>query len=156
MIFSNAASTFNLLTGDVADPVVVTYDANAIPKDEPLTIDEDGDGVGETDPSWYTVTIPATQVLPWEATATNIKYVVASQLKTGDAVKVTVDDADKAYKMTGVGGELTYSLENATFTAPSAVYDAETSVTVKVALDDWKSVAIDSYTDTLTFTAEIV
>ena len=118
--------------------------------------DEDGDGVGETDPSWYTVTIPATQVLPWEATATNIKYTVASQLKTGDAVKVTVDDADKAYKMTGVGGELTYSLENATFTAPSAVYDAETSVTVKVALNDWKSVAIDSYTDTLTFTAEIV
>lgn len=118
--------------------------------------DEDGDGVGETDPSWYTVTIPATQVLPWEATATNIKYTVASQLKTGDAVKVTVDDADKAYKMTGVGGELTYSLENATFIAPSAVYDAETSVTVKVALDDWKSVAIDSYTDTLTFTAEIV
>ena len=118
--------------------------------------DEDGDGVGETDPSWYTVTIPATQTLPWEATATNIKYTVASQLKTGDAVKVTVDDADKAYKMTGVGGELTYSLENATFIAPSAVYDAETSVTVKVALNDWKSVAIDSYTDTLTFTAEIV
>mgnify|MGYP003557600759 FL=1 len=118
--------------------------------------DEDGDGVGETDPSWYTVTIPATQVLPWEATATNIKYTVASQLKTGDAVKVTVDDADKAYKMTAAGGELKYSLENAIFTAPSAVYDAETSVTVKVALNDWKSVAIDSYTDTLTFTAEIV
>ena len=118
--------------------------------------DEDGDGIGETDPSWYTVTIPATQTLPWEATSSNIKYTVASQLKTGEAVKVTVDDADKAYKMTAAGGELKYSLENETFTAPSAVYDAETSVTVKVALNDWKSVAIDSYTDTLTFTAEIV
>lgn len=118
--------------------------------------DEDGDGVGETDPSWYTVTIPATQTLPWEATSTDIEYAVASQLKTGKAVKVTVADADAAYKMTCAGGELAYSLDNATFTAPSAVYDNTTSVTVKVALDDWKSVAIDSYTDTLTFTAEIV
>ena len=118
--------------------------------------DTDNDGVGDTEASLYKVTIPATQALPWEATSSNIKYTVASQLKTGEAVKVTVDDADKAYKMTAAGGELKYSLENATFTAPSAVYDAETSVTVKVAIDDWKSVAIDNYTDTLTFTAEIV
>lgn len=118
--------------------------------------DTDNDGVGDTEASWYTVTIPATQTLPWEATSSNIKYTVASQLKTGEAVMVKVDDADKAYKMTAAGGELKYSLENATFTAPSAVYNAETSVTVKVALNDWKSVAIDNYTDTLTFTAEIV
>ena len=118
--------------------------------------DEDGDGVGETDPSWYTVTIPATQTLPWEATSTDIEYAVASQLKTGEAIKVTVADADAAYKMTSNGGELAYTLDNATFTAPSAVYDDTASVTVKVALDDWKSVAIDNYTDTLTFTAEIV
>ena len=118
--------------------------------------DEDGDGVGETDPSWYTVTIPATQTLPWETETKDIEYTVASQLKTGEAVKVTVADADAAYKMTSNGGELAYTLDNATFTAPSAVYDDTASVTVKVALDDWKSVAIDNYTDTLTFTAEIV
>lgn len=117
--------------------------------------DTDGDGVGDTEAAWYTVTIPATQTLPWEATSKDIEYTVASQLKTGDVVKVTVDDADKAYKMTATGGELDYTLENATFTAPSSVYDAKTSVTVKVALDEWKSVAIDNYTDTLTFTAEI-
>ena len=117
--------------------------------------DEDGDGIGETDPSWYTVTIPATQTLPWEATSTDIEYAVASQLKTGDVVKVTVTDADGAYKMTSTGGELAYTLENATFTADSAVYYDTAKVTVKVALNDWKSVAIDNYTDTLTFTAEI-
>ena len=117
--------------------------------------DEDGDGVGETDPSWYTVTIPATQTLPWETETKDIEYTVASQLKTGEAVKVTVADADAAYKMTSAGGELAYTLDNATFTAPSAVYDDTAKVTVKVALNDWKSVAIDSYTDTLTFTAEI-
>ena len=77
--------------------------------------DEDGDGIGETDPSWYTVTIPATQTLPWEATSTDIEYAVASQLKTGDVVRVTVTDADGAYKMTSTGGELDYTLENATF-----------------------------------------
>ena len=58
--------------------------------------------------------------------------------------------------MTSNGGELAYTLDNATFTAPSAVYDDTAKVTVKVALDDWKSAAIDNYTDTLTFTAEIV
>lgn len=117
--------------------------------------DTDGDGVGDTEAAWYTVTIPATQILPWEATSTDIEYTVASQLKTGDVVKVTVDDADQAYKMTATGGELDYKLENEIFIAPSSVCDAKTSVTVKVALDEWKSVAIDNYTDILTFTAGI-
>ena len=118
--------------------------------------DTDNDGVGDTEAAWYTVTIPATQTLPWEATSTDIKYAVASQLNTSDAVKVTVTDADGAYKMTSTsGGALDYTLENAVFTADSAVYDDTASVTVKVALNEWKSVAIDNYTDTLTFTAEI-
>lgn len=118
--------------------------------------DTDDDGIGDTEAAWYTVTIPATQTLPWEATSTDIEYAVASQLKTGDAVKVTVTDADGAYKMTNTAGDaLAYTLENATFTADSAVYDDTASVTVKVALNEWKSVAIDNYTDTLTFTAEI-
>lgn len=119
--------------------------------------DTDGDGIGDTDPSWYTVTIPATQTLAWETESKDIEYTVASQLNTGKAVEVTVADADATYKMTSTaGGTLAYTLENTTFTAPSAVYDDTTIVTVKVALDDWKSVAIDNYTDTLTFTAEIV
>ena len=118
--------------------------------------DTDGDGVGDTEATWYTVTIPATQTLPWETETKDIEYAVASQLKTGDEVKVTVTDANGAYKMTSVaGGSLAYTLENATFIAPSAVYDDTAKVTVKVALNDWKSVAIDNYTDTLTFTAEI-
>lgn len=118
--------------------------------------DTDNDGIGDTEAAWYTVTIPATQTLPWEANSTDIEYEVASQLKTGDVVKVTVTDADGVYKMTATGGDLDYTLKNATFEANSAVYDDMASVTVKVALDDWKSVAIDNYTDTLTFTAEIV
>lgn len=118
--------------------------------------DTDDDGIGDTEADWYTVTIPATQTLAWETESKDIEYTVASQLKTGEAVKVTVADADAAYKMTSAGGELAYTLDNATFTAPSAVYDDTAKVTVKVALDDWKSVAIDNYTDTLTFTAEIV
>ena len=118
--------------------------------------DTDGDGIGDTEATWYTVTIPATQTLAWETESKDIEYTVASQLKTGEAVKVTVADADAAYKMTSNGGELAYTLDNATFTAPSAVYGDTAKVTVKVALDDWKSVAIDNYTDTLTFTAEIV
>ena len=118
--------------------------------------DTDNDGIGDTEAAWYTVTIPATQTLPWEAVSTDIEYAVASQLKTGEAVKVTVKDADDDYKMTAAGGSLDYTLENATFTANSAVFDGTASVIVKVASNEWKSAAIDNYTDTLTFTAEIV
>ena len=56
----------------------------------PVTVD--GTIVGAS----FTVTIPATVTLPWETEEKNIKYTVACQLKTGDVVKVTVDDVSIA------------------------------------------------------------
>ena len=82
------------------------------------TTKEDG-----SDPAWYTVTIPATQEIFWEATTTDIEYVINSQLATGDFVKVTVADADDAYLMTkdGSNATLAYAITDAEYTASAEV-----------------------------------
>lgn len=84
MEFSNAASTFNLLTGDVADPVVVSYEANEIPKGEALTIDEDGDGVKEKAYIYASMSY----ILVDDATAGG------AEKATLENVKITMIDAD--------------------------------------------------------------
>ena len=83
-----------------------------------LTTKEDG-----SDPTWYTVTIPAAQEIFWEATATEIEYTINSQLATGDLVKVTVADADNAYLMTkdGSNATLAYDIADKDYTATAEV-----------------------------------
>ncbi len=119
-----------------------------------LTTKEDG-----TDPTWYTVTIPATQEIFWEATATEIKYTINSQLATGDLVKVTVADADNAYLMTkdGSTATLAYAITDAEYTATAeVVVDEVDTVTIDTSMAAWATVPVDAYSDTLTFTAELV
>ena len=113
------------------------------------TKDKDGN-----DAEQYIVTIPADTVIPWGEAETDVSYSVEAHLTRNNRVNVTVA-GNGAMKTADGAYSLAYTLENATFTADSAVYDDTAKVTVKVALNDWKSVAIDSYTDTLTFTAEI-
>lgn len=118
------------------------------------TTKEDG-----SDPTWYTVTIPATQEIFWEATATNIEYTINSQLATGDFVKVSVADADAVYKMTKTGSTATldYAITDAEYTASAEVVaDEADTVTIDTSMASWTTVPVDTYSDTLTFTAEIV
>ena len=89
--FSNAASTFNLLTGDVADPVVVSYDANEIPKGEPLTIDEDGDGVKEKSYIYA-----------------SMSYILVDDATAGGAEKATLDNV-KITMIDNEGDELEFT-----------------------------------------------
>ncbi len=118
-----------------------------------LTTKEDG-----TDPTWYTVTIPATQTIYWEATATEINYTINSQLATGDFVNVVVADSDNAYVMTNAGGNtLAYAITDAEYTASAeVVVDEADTVTIDTSMAAWTTVPVDSYSDTLTFTATIV
>ena len=119
-----------------------------------LTTKEDG-----SDPTWYTVTIPATQEIFWEATATEIEYTINSQLATGDLVKVTVADADGAYVMTkdGSTATLAYEIADAEYTATAeVVVDEVDTVTIDTSKAAWATVPVDTYSDTLTFTAEIL
>ncbi len=118
-----------------------------------LTTKEDG-----SDPTWYTVTIPATQTIYWEATSTEVEYSISSQLATGDFVKVTVADADAAYVMTNAGGNtLQYAITDAEYTASAEVItDEADTVTIDTSMAAWTQVPVDTYSDTLTFTAAIV
>lgn len=116
---------------------------------ETLTTKEDG-----SDPTWYTVTIPATQTIYWEADYTDVKYTINSQLATGDAVFVVV--SGNSSLKNAAGDILEYGLANNEYTATaSVVVDEEASVTVDTSGANWSGVPVDKYTDTLTFTASI-
>ena len=121
-----------------------------------LTTKEDG-----SDPTWYTVTIPASQEIFWEAKTTDVKYTINSQLATGDLVKVSVKDADEKYLMTkeGSNATLAYVIADAdkVYTASAEVTtDEADTVTIDTTYANWAGVPVDSYSDILTFTAEIV
>lgn len=116
---------------------------------ETLTTKEDG-----SDPTWYTVTIPASQTIYWEATSTDVEYVINSQLATGELVKVSVAGSGK---MTNGSANLDYAITDAEYTSTAAVVvDEVDTVTIDTSMAAWAEVPVDAYSDTLTFTAEIV
>ncbi len=116
-----------------------------------LTTKEDG-----SDPVWYTVTIPATQEIFWEATTTDIEYKINSQLATGDFVKVTVAGSG-LLKKDGSTATLAYAITDTEYTASAeVVVDEADTVTIDTTNAAWATVPVDTYSDTLTFTAEIV
>ena len=114
-----------------------------------LTTKEDG-----SDPTWYTVTIPASQTIYWEATSTAIEYTINSQLATANKVKVTVSGSGL---MTNGTDTLAYDITDAEYTSSAAVVvDEADTVTIDTSAAAWTTVPVDSYSDTLTFTAAIV
>lgn len=115
------------------------------------TTKEDG-----SDPVWYTVTIPATQDIFWEATTTDIEYKINSQLATGDFVKVTVAGSG-LLKKDGSTATLAYAITDTEYTASAeVVVDEADTVTIDTTNAAWATVPVDTYSDTLTFTAEIL
>ena len=118
--------------------------------------DTDNDGIGDTEVAWYTVTIPATQEIFWEATTTDIEYKINSQLATGDFVKVTVAGSG-LLKKDGSTATLAYAITDTEYTATAeVVVDEADTVTIDTTNAAWATVPVDKYSDTLTFTAEIV
>lgn len=117
-----------------------------------------------TDNGTFVVTIPAEMPIPWNTantdSATDFTYSVESQLKTGKLIQVDV--AQNSANMTSASGAtlaytITGDITAVKTTAP--VVAAGTfvkTVTVNVAGTAWANAAIDEYSDTLTFTAQIV
>lgn len=133
-----AAIEYNDGTGAGSDTIIET-----------LTTREDG-----SDPTWYTVTIPASQTIYWEATSTAVPYSISSQLATGNKVNVTVAGSGL---MTNGTDTLAYAITDAEYTASAAVItDEADTVTIDTSMAAWTTVPVDAYTDTLTFTATIV
>ena len=128
------------------------------------TVDGKGTATVKTDISavagdgTFTVSYPAEMYIPWGQPATDFTYTVTSQLKTGKVVQVGV--AQNNTVMTAAStATLAYSISGditaVKMTAP-VVTDVEKTVTVNVADTAWDAAAIDTYSDTLTFTATIV
>lgn len=117
-----------------------------------------------TDTGTFVVIIPAEMPIPWNTantdSATDFTYSVESQLKTGKVIQVDV--AQNSANMTSASGAtlaytITGDITAVKTTAP--VVAAGTfvkTVTVNVAGTAWANAAIDEYSDTLTFTAQVV
>lgn len=117
-----------------------------------------------TDTGTFVVTIPAEMPIPWNTANTDsskdFTYSVESQLKTGKVIQVDVAQ-NSANMISASGATLAYTITGditaVKTTAP--VVAAGTfvkTVTVNVAGTAWANAAIDEYSDTLTFTAQVV
>lgn len=117
-----------------------------------------------TDNGTFVVTIPAEMPIPWNTantdSATDFTYSVESQLKTGKLIQVDVAQ-NNANMTSASGATLAYTITGdiTAVKTTASVVAAGTfvkTVTVNVAGTAWANAAIDEYSDTLTFTAQIV
>lgn len=117
-----------------------------------------------TDNGTFVVTIPAEMPIPWNTANTDsskdFTYSVESQLKTGKLIQVDVAQ-NNANMTSASGATLAYTITGditavKTTTPVVAAGTFVKTVTVKVAGAAWANAAIDEYSDTLTFTAQIV
>lgn len=117
-----------------------------------------------TDNGTFVVTIPAEMPIPWNTANTDsskdFTYSVESQLKTGNLIQVDVAQ-NNANMTSASGATLAYTITGditaVKTTTPVVVAGTFVkTVTVNVAGTAWANAAIDEYSDTLTFTAQIV
>lgn len=117
-----------------------------------------------TDNGTFVVTIPAEMPIPWNTANTDsskdFTYSVESQLKTGKVIQVDVAQ-NNANMTSASGATLAYTITGditavKTTTPVVAAGTFVKTVTVNVAGTAWANAAIDEYSDTLTFTAQIV
>lgn len=117
---------------------------------------------GGDDARSFTVTVPADQEIPWGAASYDVSYEVETHLAYGETLAVTVagEQGYMSYSPeAGVELPLPYALEGGVDyeTAEPNVYPAVTvPLNVVVTEEDWNEAVIGTYSDTLTFTAEIL
>lgn len=105
---------------------------------------------------YYTVTFPAETTIAWGTVDTTIKYNVSTQLIPTATLKVTVAQDNAAMKSADET-ELPYTLSGDTeVTGIAPFVSEEKSLNINITDANWKSVPVDDYSDTLTFTASIV
>ena len=105
---------------------------------------------------YYTVTFPAETKIAWGTVDTTIKYNVSTQLIPTATLTVTVAQDNAAMKSADET-ELPYTLSGDTeVTGIAPFVSEEKSLNINITDANWKSVPVDDYSDTLTFTASIV
>lgn len=110
------------------------------------------------DAETYSVTIPADTDIAWGTPEVDVSYTVESHLSRNKAVTVSVSGSGE---MKTEDGEYTlaYTLDGAVeYVADRpTVYPAATQE-LKVLIDmyDWNTAVVESYSDVLTYTSEVV
>ena len=105
---------------------------------------------------YYTVTYPAETTIAWGTADTTIQYNVTTQLIPTATLNVTVAQDNAAMKSADET-ELPYTLSGDTeVTGIAPFVSEEKSLNINITDANWKSVPVDDYSDTLTFTASIV
>ena len=105
---------------------------------------------------YYTVTFPAETTIAWGTEDTTIKYTVSTQLIPTATLTVTVAQDNAAMKSADET-QLPYTLSGDTeVTGIAPFVSEEKSLNINITDANWKSVPVDDYSDTLTFTASIV
>lgn len=110
------------------------------------------------DAETYTVTIPADTTIAWGTESTDVSYTVESHLARNKAVSVAVAGSGEMKTVDGAY-TLAYTLDGATaFTAehPVVYPAAAQAINVLIAADDWNTAVVESYSDVLTYTAEVI
>lgn len=108
----------------------------------------------------FTVTFPAEVSIPWGTTVQEIDYTVESHLGHKKALSVSVSgsgimtyspDAETTY-------QLPYTLKDASYTAdsPNIYPSSKQKLAVDIGARTWNFIPVEQYSDTLTFTAEVV
>lgn len=118
----------------------------------------------------YTVIIPATITIPWEAPSKSFQYSVGNvHLETGKRLKVSFasQGIEKVlldgngyklpYKFTNIDNESVHDDELGYITsAEVALETVYRPFNISIAEKDWKTVPVNVYTGNLTFTVDVV
>lgn len=136
-------------------PAFALTEADGNPASDTAKVKTNYDNLKATG-GYYTVTFPAETKIAWGTVDTTIKYNVSTQLIPTATLTVTVAQDNAAMKSADET-ELPYTLSGDTeVTGIAPFVSEEKSLNINITDANWKSVPVDDYSDTLTFTASIV
>lgn len=136
-------------------PAFALTEADGNPASDTAEVKTNYDNLEATG-GYYTVTFPAETTIAWGTVDTTIQYNVTTQLIPTATLNVTVKQDNAAMKSADET-ELPYTLSGDTeVTGIAPFVSEEKSLNINITDANWKSVPVDDYSDTLTFTASIV
>lgn len=136
-------------------PAFALTEADGNPASDTAEVKTNYDNLEATG-GYYTVTYPAETTIAWGTEDTTIQYNVTTQLIPTATLTVTVAQDNAAMKSADET-ELPYTLSGDTeVTGIAPFVSEEKSLNINITDANWKSVPVDDYSDTLTFTASIV
>lgn len=103
---------------------------------------------------YYTVTYPAETTIAWGTVDTTVQYNVTTQLIPTATLNVTVAQNNPAMK-SATGQQLPYTLSGAGTNVTGIGPFVDTDYELNINVTAWGDVPVDSYSDTLTFTATV-